>query len=135
MAKDIPIGTRAEVTNFVEHRHTLASLSPELPAVLATPWMIGWMEHACFQAQKPFCEDGETTVGTAIHVDHRAPTTIGQTVVAEAVLERVEGRFFIYRVTARNEQQPIGSGTVHRAVVNVKKFMEKTKQSGDRAIG
>jgi len=130
MAKEIPIGTRAEVINSVEHRHTLAALSPELPAVLATPWMIGWMEHACFQAQAPFCEDGETTVGTAIHVDHRAPTTIGQRVVAEAVLERIDGRFFIYRVSARNEQQPIGSGTVHRAVVNVRKFMEKTRGIG-----
>jgi fluoroacetyl-CoA thioesterase len=112
----------------VEHRHTLAALTPDLPPVLATPWMIAWMEHACYQAQVPYCEDGETTVGTAIHVDHRAPTTIGETVIAEAVLERVEGRFFIYRVTARNQRQPIGSGTVHRAVVNVKKFMEKTKK-------
>jgi predicted thioesterase len=42
-------------------------------------------------------------------------------------LERIDGRFFIYRVTARNKQQPIGSGTVHRAVVNVKRFLEKTR--------
>jgi fluoroacetyl-CoA thioesterase len=88
--------------------------------------MIGWMESACLQAQKPFCEEGEITVGTAIHVDHRAPTMVGETVIAEAVLERVEGRFFIYRVSARNMRQPIGSGTVHRAVVNVARFMQKT---------
>jgi len=127
MAKDVPIGTRAEVTEIVEHRHTLAAYSPNLPPVLATPWMIAWMEHACYEAQKAFCDDDETTVGTAIHVDHRAPTSIGQRVAADATLERIEGRFFIFRVTARNEQQPIGSGTVHRAVVNVKKFMEKTR--------
>ena len=133
MAKDVPIGTRAEVIQIVEHKHTLSALDADLPPVLATPWMIGWMEYACYQAQQPFCDDGETTVGTAIHVDHRVPTTIGQQVIAEAVLERVEGRFFIYRVSARNEQQPIGSGTVHRAVVNVRKFMEKT--GGNRVIG
>jgi fluoroacetyl-CoA thioesterase len=127
MAKEVPIGTRTEVTHTVEHRHTLASLTPDLPPVLATPWMIAWMEHACYQAQIPYCEDGETTVGTEIHVDHRAPTTIGEIVIAEAVLERTEGRFFVYRVTARNRQRPIGSGTVHRAVVNVKRFMDKTK--------
>jgi len=126
MAMQVPIGTRAEVSQVVEHRHTLAAVDPELPLVLATPWMIGWMEFACFQAQKPFCEEGEATVGTAIHVDHRAPTTVGETVIAEAVLERVDGRFFIYRVSARNARQPIGSGTVHRAVVNVAKFMQKT---------
>ena len=127
MAKQVPIGTRAEVTETVEQRHTLAGYSPELPPVLATPWMIAWMEHACYEAQRPFCDDGETTVGTAIHVDHRAPTTIGQSVIAEAVLERVDGRFFIFRVSARSGSQPIGSGTVHRAVVNVKKFLEKAR--------
>jgi len=126
MSMQVPIGTRAEVSQVVEHRHTLAAVDPELPLVLATPWMIGWMEFACFQAQKPFCEEGEATVGTAIHVDHRAPTTVGETVIAEAVLEKVDGRFFIYRVSARNARQPIGSGTVHRAVVNVAKFMQKT---------
>jgi fluoroacetyl-CoA thioesterase len=126
MAMDVPIGARAGVTNRVEHRHTLAALDPELPPVLATPWMIGWMERACFEAQQPFCAEGETTVGTAIHVDHRAPTTVGDVVIAEAVLEKIEGRFYIYRVRARNSRQPIGSGTVHRAVVNIAKFMQKT---------
>ena len=125
MARDVPLGTRAEVTQIVEHKHTLAAFDPSLPPVLSTPWMIAWMEYACYEAQRPFCEDGETTVGTAIHVDHRAPAGIGQKIVAEAVLEKVEGRFFIYRVVARNGQQPIGSGTVHRAVVNVRKFMAK----------
>src|SRR5438552_17054027 len=72
MAKDVPIGTRAEVTQIVEHKHTLSALGAELPPVLATPCMIGWMEYACYQAQQPFCDDGETTVGTAVHVDHRA---------------------------------------------------------------
>ena len=126
MSIEIPIGTRAEITQIVEQRHTLAAVTPDLPLVLATPWMIGWMEFACFQAQLPFCEEGEVTVGTAIHVEHRAPTTVGQTVTAEAVLERIDGRFFIYRVSAHNAQQLIGSGTVHRAVVNVAKFMKKT---------
>jgi predicted thioesterase len=129
MSKDIPIGTRAELSHVVEYKHTLAGIDQKLPPVLATPWMIGWMEGACYLAQEPYCEDGETTVGTAIHVDHRAPTGIGETVVAEAVLERIDGRFFIYRVTARNEQQSIGSGTVHRAVVNVKRFLDKIRNT------
>jgi fluoroacetyl-CoA thioesterase len=127
MAKEIPLGTRAEVEVVVEHKHTLAAHDPAMPEVLSTPWMIAWMEYACFEAQRPFCDPGESTVGTAIHVEHRAPTGVGQRVVAEAVLEKVEGRFFIYRVTARSGYQLIGSGTVHRAVINVNKFMEKTR--------
>ena len=129
MAKDVPLGTRFEVTLMVEHKHTLAAHNPDLPPVLSTPWMIAWMEYACWEAQQPFCDDGETTVGTAIHVDHRAPATVGQVVTASAILEKIEGRFFIYRVSARRQEVAIGSGTVHRTVVNVNKFMMKTQRS------
>ena len=64
-------------------------------------------------------------MGTAIHVDHRAPTTIGQRIFVDATLEKVDGRFFIFRVSARNDQQQIGSGTVHRTVVDLENFRKK----------
>jgi fluoroacetyl-CoA thioesterase len=87
--------------------------------------MIGWMEFACLKALEPYCEGDEVTVGTAIHVSHRAPTGIGSKVRAEAVLERVDGRFYIFRVTAHDEKQLIGEGLIHRAFVRVGKFMAK----------
>ena|SRR5436190_8613152 len=125
MARPVPIGTNAEVQVVIEFRHTLKAYNEKLPPVLATPYMIGFMEHACLIAQEPYCDEGEITVGTAIHVDHRAPTTIGQKIFVDATLESIDGRFFIYKVTASNEQQQIGSGTVHRAVVNLENFMKK----------
>jgi fluoroacetyl-CoA thioesterase len=133
MARPVPIGTRAEISHIVEFKHTLASHTEELPPVLSTPWMIAWMEHACLIAQQPYCDEGEVTVGTAIHIDHRAPATIGQRVVADAVLQKMDGRFYIYRVTARNEQQQIAFGTVHRAVVNVANFMKKLQAEGQKS--
>ncbi len=133
MARLVPIGTRAEISHIVEFKHTLASHTAALPPVLSTPWMIGWMEQACLIAQQPFCDNGEITVGTAVHVDHRAPATIGQQVIAAAVLEKIDGRFYIYRVTARNEQQQIGFGTVHRAVVSVADFMKKFQAEGQES--
>jgi len=125
MARPVPIGTRAETELVVEFKHTLAAYNSKLPPVLSTPHMIGFMEHTCLVAQEPYCDHGEITVGTSIHVDHRAPTTVGQRIFVEATLESVEGRFFIFRVSARNERQQIGSGTVHRTVVNVENFRKK----------
>ncbi len=46
---------------------------------------------------------------------------------AEAVLESFDGRFYTVRVTARDDVQEIGSGTVGRAVVSVSKFVQKIK--------
>ena len=125
MAKPVPIGTRAEVERRVEFQHTLSAWKPELPPVLSTPYMIGWMEAAGFDALLPFCEGDEVTVGTAINVNHRAPTGVGALVKCEAVLESINGRFLTLRVSAHNGTQVIGYGTIGRAFVSVSKFREK----------
>lgn len=131
MAKPVPIGARAEAEETVEFQHTLTSHHPELPPVYSTPDMIRLMETAAFHALQPYCEGDEITVGTAIHVEHRAASGIGAHIRAEAVLESFDGRFYTLRVTACDDNQEIGRGTVGRAVVNVGKFVEKIK-SGSR---
>src|SRR3954471_15484868 len=124
MAREVPLGTSAKVRRVVEFKHTLAAHG-ELPPVLSTPNMITMMEWACFEATKGFCEGDEITVGTHINVSHRAPTGVGNIVVAEAVLEKIDGRFHIFRVTAKHDDVLLGEGHVHRAFVSVGKFMQK----------
>jgi fluoroacetyl-CoA thioesterase len=128
MAKAMPIGARATVEETVEFKHTLTSHHPELPAVYSTPDMIRLMETAAFHALHPYCEGDEITVGTAIHVQHRAASGIGSRIRAEAVLESFDGKFYSVRVTARDDVREIGRGTVGRAVVSVGKFLEKMKK-------
>jgi len=127
LARDIPIGAHAEAEETVEFEHTLTSHHPELPPVYSTPDMIRLMETAAFQALQPYCEGDEITVGTSINVEHRAASGIGAHINAQAVLESFDGRFYTLRVTARDEVQEIGRGTVGRAVISVGKFVEKMK--------
>lgn len=125
MAKNIPLGIRGEAEQTVAHEHTLHHHNPALPPIYSTPNMIGLMEVAAFNALLPFCEPGEITVGTAINIEHRAPTTIGARVKAEAALESTSGRFFVFRVTAHNGAEEIGRGTVTRTFVNPAKVAER----------
>jgi len=125
MAKPIPIGTRGEASETVEFRHTLTAHHPELPPVYSTPDMIRLMEIAAFHAFQPYCEAGEITVGTAINIEHRAACGIGARVRAEAILEAFDGRFYTFRVTARDGEREIGRGTVGRAVVKLADFHRK----------
>ena len=133
MAKDIPVGARGEAEETVEFKHTLTSHHPELPPVYSTPDMIRLMETAAFNALQPYCEGDEITVGTAINIEHRAASQIGARVKAEAVLESFDGRFYTLRVTARDDKQEIGRGTVGRAVVSMGKFVGKMKGGGSGA--
>jgi len=127
LAKDIPIGTRGEAEETVAFEHTLTSRHPELPPVYSTPHMIGLMETAAFRALQPYCEGDEITVGTSVNIEHRAASGIGARIKAEAELESFDGRFYILRVSAHDDAQEIGRGTVGRAVVSIGSFVEKMK--------
>lgn len=125
MAKQVPIGIRGQAELTVEPKHTLLYHDKALPPIFSTPDMIGLMEWAAANAMLPFCEEGEISVGTAINIEHRAPTTVGARVKTEAVLESANGRFYVFRVTAHNGVEEIGRGTVTRAFVNPTKVAER----------
>ena len=126
--KSVPLGTCGEVEQTVEFKHTLTFHRAELPPVYSTPDMIRLMEIAAFVALQPYCEGDEISVGTAINIEHRAPSGVGAHVKAEAMLESFDGRFYVLRVMARDGTQEIGRGTVTRAVVGLGKFQERWKR-------
>ena len=134
MSKPMPIGARASAEETVEFKHTLTAYHPELPPVYSTPDMIRLMETAAFLALQPYCDAGEITVGTAINIEHRAASGVGSHILAEAVLESSDGRFYKVRVTARDDVQEIGRGTVSRAVVSLSKFLDRTKTNENRPL-
>jgi fluoroacetyl-CoA thioesterase len=90
--------------------------------------MIRLMETAAFLALQPYCEGDEISVGTSINIQHRAASGIGAHITAEAELESFDGRFYTLRVTAHDDAQEIGRGTVGRAIVSTGKFAEKMKR-------
>ena len=129
MAKQIPPGIRGQAEETVEHRHTLSYHNASLPPIYSTPNMIGLMEWAASNAMLPFLDEGEISVGTAINIEHRAPTTIGARVITEAVLESSNGRFFVFRVSAHNGVEEIGRGTVTRTFVHPAKVAARYAKS------
>jgi predicted thioesterase len=125
MAILVPIGTKGSAEERVQFEHTLTAHHHQLPSLLSTPDMIRLMEMAGFYALQPFCEAGEISVGTAIHIDHRAPAGINAVVRATAEVESVEGRFIVLRVKASEGGREIGSGTITRAIIKVADFLKK----------
>lgn len=100
--------------------------SGSLP-VLATPRLAALMENAAYKAVSPILDVGETTVGGELSLRHLAPSPVGAEVSATAVLERTEGRKFVFRLEARQGDTLIGEGTHTRFRVNTGKFLAKLK--------
>ena len=96
-------------------------------AVLATPAMCALMENAAMMAVAPQLEEGQTTVGTALNIEHVKATKVGDTVTATAVLTEINGRELKFNIAARDEVSLIGEGTHTRFIVSREKFMAKLK--------
>ena len=110
-----------KVTELNTAEHLLSGMLP----VYATPSLIALMEYTCFSSVHPLLDEGLGTVGTHLDVSHLAPTPIGGTVVCESELIEIDRRRLVFRVEARDDLGPIGSGTHERFIVTGDRFMEK----------
>ena len=64
----------------VTEADTAAAIGSGDVPVLATPRLIAWMEAATVRAVAAFLRSGQTTVGTAIRIEHSRATPVGGSV-------------------------------------------------------
>lgn len=98
--------------------------------VLSTPAMTALMENAAMNCLARFLDEGETSVGTALNIEHSAATPMGMKISAKAVITAFEGRRVDFAVFAWDETGEIGKGSHTRFVVNSEKFQSKTNAKG-----
>ena len=93
-----------------------------MPAVLSTPTLIWYLEHAAREALLPLFESGEACVGVHVDVQHLAATPLGHNVRCQARVIHVDGRTVTFQVEARDDHELIARGTHKRAVVDAQRF-------------
>jgi fluoroacetyl-CoA thioesterase len=132
MSINLPATGLRHVEEFtVLTRHTVPNADPEwpgfrdMPAVLATAFMIGFMEQTCIQALRPYLSAEEHTLGIAVDMSHEAATLPGSVVKATVELVKTEGRILHFSVSCSDENGLIGKGSHKRAIVNVERFMQR----------
>jgi fluoroacetyl-CoA thioesterase len=104
----------------------------EMPPVFATANMIAFVEWTCVAALAPYLAPHQRTVGTRIEISHSAATPIGMSVTAEVELIEIDGRRLCFKVSCRDEAEPIGDGFHERMIVDHDRFMARLarKRSG-----
>jgi len=122
------IGTSGEQRFVVESQHAIDFAKEGMPAVLATPWLIWFLEHAARQAVLPFLEPGESTVGTYIEVRHMAPTPVGESVICRARVVQAEGATISFQLDAQDEAEQIARGFHKLRVIRVDRFAQKVRE-------
>lgn len=118
-------GSNATIELVVTEADTaIAHRSGDVP-VLATPRVIALCEQAAFTAVAPDLEPGQTTVSMKVQIDHLAPSAVGKTVIAEAAVEKIQGRRILFTVSVHDDHGLIAVGRVTRVVVAVDDFLAK----------
>ena len=120
-------GLNADVELLVTEADTAVALRSGTVAVLATPRLIALCEEASMRAVEAELDGGLTTVGMKVQLDHLAPTAVGQSVVAEATVERVNGRRVTFTVSVHDDRGLVAVGRITRVIVDKERFMEKTR--------
>ena len=95
--------------------------------VFATPAMVALMENAAMNAVAPHLTEGSTTVGAMMETSHIKPSALGETVMAEAILEEIDGRKLTFKVIASDSKGTIGEGKHIIYIVDRERFLSKLK--------
>jgi predicted thioesterase len=118
-------GMRGDAKLVVTEADTARALGSGIVEVLGSPRLVALCEEACCNAISNALEDGSTTVGMRVQFDHLQPTPIGAEVVAEAVLEKIDGRRLKFTVSASDPGGLVAAGKITRVVVDLERFMAK----------
>jgi fluoroacetyl-CoA thioesterase len=128
-------GIEHEFRFRVSSSKTVPALYPEakefraMPEVLATGYLVGFIEWACIQAINPHLNwPEEQTVGTHIDISHIAATPPGLEVTARVKLLEVDRRRLLFEVEVHDDLDLISRGRHERFIIDKAKFDAKMKE-------
>jgi len=102
--------------------------------VYATPFLVGDIERTCRDLLLEHADAGEDSVGMEVSVRHLAATLLGMEVEIVATVTAVDRRKVSFEVSARDEIEPIATGSHIRFVVDIAKRHERLKaKAAERA--
>lgn len=127
--KGIPkTGTVGEERFVVSEQHSIDFAHDGMPAILSTPWLIWFLEHAARNAVLPLLEPGESTVGVVVNVEHIAATPLGKQVVCRARVIYSDGPLISFQLEAHDEHEKIAGGTHKLRVIEAARLAKRVMQ-------
>ncbi len=121
-------GIKFTKSEIVTEKNTAGALGSGLLPVYATPAMILLLEGTCAEAVAPHLDEGMTTVGTKLDVEHLSATPVGLEVVCNCELVEIDRRKLVFTVEISDKAGLIGKGRHERFIVAAEKFMAKANE-------
>jgi fluoroacetyl-CoA thioesterase len=126
-------GMRNEKTYAIEDEHTAIHVGSGASRVLATPWMIAFMERVSHQLLARRLPEGYSSVGVLVNVRHLAPTPVGENVRITAEITAIDGSHITFSVQAWDNSEQVGSGQHERVVIDEARFLRRVSAKREAA--
>lgn len=123
----IQAGLSKEATYVVLEEHTAVHIGSGSLRVLATPWMIAFMERTARDLLGEHLPQGYSSVGVRVDVRHLAPSAVGSLVTVRAAVQSVDGSKVNLRIEARDQHELVGEGEHQRVVIDEERFLRRVQ--------
>lgn len=128
----LEIGIKGVGTELVTEKNVASAVGNAGVDVYGTPFLIALAERTCFESINPELKEGESSVGSEIHIKHMAATPIGMTVRCESELVEIDKSRLLFKVLAFDDEDQVMEGTHVRYVVNMEKFLSKVEKKAEK---
>ena len=118
-------GMKKTLTDTVTLENTAKTLGSGSLLVYGTPAMLLLVEKTAVALLSGQLEEGMTTVGTNLNVDHVSATPIGCEISCTVELADIDRKKLTFAVEVTDPAGVIGKGTHERFIVNSEKFQSK----------
>ncbi len=122
---EIQPGVTGEKRVAVTTENTAITMGSGTLKVFATPAMIALVEGCCAESVEELLDEGITSVGTNVTIDHLSASPIGASVVCKSKLTAFDGRQLDFEVEVFDNAGLIGKGTHTRFTVKADSFQKK----------
>jgi len=124
-SSSIEPGLVAEATQEVTCELTALHVGSGDLQVYATPAMAALVEQTCMSMVTPLLPNGQTSVGTELHIRHLAPTPMGGMVRIRAEVVAAQNNLITFNARIWDEVELVGEVDHQRVVIEVDRFMRR----------
>jgi fluoroacetyl-CoA thioesterase len=120
-------GMTREETFLVDEDKTARHVGSGASRVLASPWLIAFMERVSHRLIAERLPDGFSSVGVLVNVRHLAPTPVDSQVRVRAEVTEVDGTRVTLFVQAWDHVDLVGDGSHQRVVIDQERFLRRVE--------
>ena len=127
MRSTLEPGTSRTERITIDRDRTIGFLGEEM-RLYSTPSMVRDVEYTCLRLIEDHLDEGESSVGIHVAIDHLAATPLGQWVEVEVTVSEVDGRKVTLLANVHDAVEQVGRGRHVRFVIDVEKHRTRLQK-------